>query len=381
MWSRTGLFRRAVLKRAMSTANTDNNTRRRISSILYGAGFVGATVGACVYWFPHLFSKPTETKEQITELIDTLQKPVMEKFLPPKQDDPKHPRPYTLVIDLDHFLVAHQFDRELGRWRVAKRPGAEIFLFYAAQLYEVVLFSSMQQYDGETIVRKLDPYGCISYSLFRFATRHDRGVYVKDLSVLNRDPAKTIVIGHDTEGFSSAAENMLVVRPWNGDPEDRSLERAVDFLEGLALSRARDVRQVVAKFKRPDAFFPDSYDAIQAEAFNQAKREDEERKQRRESNWLFRLFSSPKAALPSLTPPTTTANTDNGDYYEARKAERMSNRQREWQHVKAIMQKQLEAEMAKEKQHYKEHNVSVWDFFSSKTVEPPAEQAASADTK
>lgn len=225
----------------------------------------------------------------------------------------------------------------------------------------------MQQYEGETIVRKLDPYGCISYSLFRFATRHDRGVYVKDLSVLNRDPEKTIVIGHDTEGFRSAAENMLVVKPWSGDPEDRSLERAVDFLEGLALSRARDVRPIINKFKKTETFFPDSYDSIQAESFNEARREDEERKQRRESNWLFRLFS-PKSVLPSAVASHKANDTVD---YESRKSERMATRQKEWQQVKAIMQKQLEAEMAKEKQQYKDHKVSMWDFFSSAPTDQP----------
>ena len=40
---------------------------------------------------------------------------------------PAHPRPYTLVIDLDHFLVCHFWDRETSRWRIAKRPGADLF--------------------------------------------------------------------------------------------------------------------------------------------------------------------------------------------------------------------------------------------------------------
>lgn len=69
--------------------------------------------------------------------------------------------------------------REQGRWRIAKRPGAELFLFYAAQLYEVVVFSALPQHEGDAIVKKLDPYGCISFSLYRFATKHKRGTYLK----------------------------------------------------------------------------------------------------------------------------------------------------------------------------------------------------------
>ena len=38
----------------------------------------------------------------------------------------------------------------MGKWKVAKRPGVDMFLFYMAHLYEVVLFSSMNQFVSET---------------------------------------------------------------------------------------------------------------------------------------------------------------------------------------------------------------------------------------
>ena len=341
---------------------TSTEKGSKLSSMLWGAGLVAAGAGAGWYWFgPREEAGEGSTAQRTKQLIDDLQKPVKEKFLPPKQDDPRHPRPYTLVIDLDGFLVSHHWDRELGRWRVAKRPGAEIFLFYAAQLYEVVLFSSMQQFEGENVVRKLDPYGCISYSLFRFATRHEKGRYLKDLSVLNRDPAKVLVIGHDTEGFRDAQENMLVVKPWNGDPSDRSLEKSIDFLEGLALSRASDVRPVVSKFKDDKKYFPDSFDDLQRSTYEKGRQETEERKARRESSWLFRMFAF---ASPKLS------NTKPLPDYETKKEERMAVRQKEWEHVKGIMQKQLEAEAAKEKSFNEKHKVSWWDFFSSQQQAP-----------
>lgn len=350
MWTRSIVRRGKTLWPCRALFSTQQQTHAsstsRLSSMLWGAGLVAAGAGAGWYWIGG-------SKKEIDGIVDQLNSPVRSTFLPAKQDDPKHPRPYTLVIDLDNFLVHHQWDRDLGRWRVAKRPGAELFLFYAAQLYEVVVFSSLQQFDGENIVRKLDPYGCISFSLFRFATRHEQGRYIKELSVLNRDPAKVLVIGHDSEGFKDAQSNMLVVKPWTGDPDDESLEKAVDFLEGLALSRAQDIRPVIAKFKSDSHFFPDSYDWVQAEAFAKAKQEADASRQRRESSWLFRWFG-----LKSLD----HANM-NFDYFKHKK-DRMAVRQKEWEHVKGIMQKQLEAELAKEKAYYKEHKMSLWDFFS-----------------
>src|SRR5262249_20646353 len=103
-----------------------------------------------------------------------LQEPTFEKLLPDPVPDPTHPHPYTLVVDLDRFLVCHIWDREQSRWRIAKRPGVELFLFWAAQFYEIVVFSSLPQHEGDPLVSKLDPFGCIQHRLFRFATKHTR---------------------------------------------------------------------------------------------------------------------------------------------------------------------------------------------------------------
>lgn len=188
----------------------------------------------------------------------SLHEPAFEKLLPERVLDPRHPRPYTLVIDLDKFLVCHVWDPDHGRWRIAKRPGADLFLFYAAQLYEVVVFSSLPQHEGDAIVKKLDPYGCISYSLYRFATRYKNGIYQKDISLLNRNLEKVIVIGVDTAGFASHPQNMIPVNPWDARLEKSSaestdfsvLEEMVDFLEMLAFSKRDDIRPVVQKYRK-----------------------------------------------------------------------------------------------------------------------------------
>jgi len=196
-------------------------------------------------------------------LFTTLYEPAFENLLPDQIMDPRHPRPYTLVVDLDKFLVCHVWDPVQGRWRIAKRPGADLFLFYAAQLYEVIVFSSLPQHEGDAIVKKLDPYGCISYALYRFATRYRNGIHQKDLSLINRDLSKVIVIGHDTIGFSCHPQNMIRVKPWVAGSEGTSssspngeefgiLEEMVDFLEMLAFSKKSDVRPVLEKYRKID---------------------------------------------------------------------------------------------------------------------------------
>ena len=150
---------------------------------------------------------PKRAWGRATGVFRTFKEPAFQKLLPDPVVDPNHPRPYTLVIDLDKFLVCHMWDPVQSRWRIAKRPGADQFLFYAAQLYEVVVFSSLPQHEGDAVVKKLDPFGCISHSLFRFATTHEAGLHLKDVGCLNRDLSKLIVMGHDATGFSAHPEN------------------------------------------------------------------------------------------------------------------------------------------------------------------------------
>lgn len=255
--------------------------------------------------------------------------------------------------------------REQGRWRIAKRPGAELFLFYAAQLYEVVVFSALPQHEGDAIVKKLDPFGCISHSLFRFATKHRRGAFLKDIAHLNRDPAKVLVLGHDEAGFSPHPENFVRMSAWEGgDAEDRELEESVDFLEMLAFSRLADLRPLVAQYRgRP---FPADFDRAQREAFEAVQRTQQNSLQHRIGSFLS--LARPRAA-------ETAAPAS----YAARKEERMAMRRREYARVRELMQQQLEAEMQKEKAYYAEHKMALWDLFAKgPSAAPPSLDAAKA---
>ena len=220
------------------------------------------------------------------------------KLLPDKIIDPNHPRPYTLVVDLDKFLVCHLWDHRENRWRIAKRPGSDLFLFYAAQLYEVIVYSSLPSHEGDALVKKLDPFGCISFALYRPATESFQGISLKDVSRLNRDLNKLIVIGHDTQGFKHHPENMLTTKPWLGDPQDSSLEEAIDFLEGIAFARPKDVRSILKKFQSGP--FPQSYDQIQAESFDSLRTGRIAQLEARNKNPLARFFGLGKATSALL---------------------------------------------------------------------------------
>ena len=176
--------------------------------------------------------------------------------------------------------------------------------------------------------------------------------------MLNRDPTKVIVMGHDVEGFSPHPEHLLKTRPWEGDAKDHSLEEAIDFLEMLAFSRIQDVRPVVEKNR--GALFPADFEFKQETAFEQARQETIQSLRKRNDNFLFKLFGLAPGQLDESKYPT----------YAEKKAERIEMRRKEYEHIRDLMQKQLEAEMEKEKAFYAEHKMPLWDLFS-KGPPPP----------
>lgn len=175
-----------------------------------------------------------------------------------------------------------------------------------------------------------------------------------------------LVLGHDIDGFSPHPENLLAMPSWTGDPEDASLERAVDFLEQLAFSRLTDIRPAIgeqqAEQKVRAMLFPKSYDAAQGEAYERARKQRLQLQSARSSNWVFRLLFGGVAS-------TASALRSDEPAYAERKLQRLQARRKEYAHIKDLMQKQLDTEMAKEKAYYADHKMSLWDLF---TRAPPA---------
>lgn len=122
---------------------------------------------------------------RMKEVMTYYHEPAFEKLLP--DPDPMFERPYTLVISLEDMLVHSEWTREHG-WRLAKRPGADYFLHYLSQYYELVLFTTVPFAIAEPLVRKLDPYRFIVWPLFREATKYKDGEIIKVSSVTFRNP-------------------------------------------------------------------------------------------------------------------------------------------------------------------------------------------------
>ncbi|KAL2756714.1 hypothetical protein ACRALDRAFT_2041333 [Sodiomyces alcalophilus JCM 7366] len=183
---------------------------------------------------------------RMKEFLNYYQEPAFEKLLP--DPDPSFERPYTLCISLEDMLVHSEWSREHG-WRIAKRPGVDYFLRYLSQYYELVLFTTVPFAMGEPLMRKLDPYRLITWPLFREATKYKDGEVIKDLSYLNRDLSKVIIIDTKAEHVRDHPENAIILDKWKGDPKDKELPSLIPFLEYIHTMQYGDVRKVLKSFE------------------------------------------------------------------------------------------------------------------------------------
>ncbi|RMY59026.1 hypothetical protein D0863_12076 [Hortaea werneckii] len=178
--------------------------------------------------------------------------PTFPKLLPevPEAQRP----PFTLVLSLEDLLIHSSWDRTNG-YKVAKRPGIDYFIRYLSQYYELVLFTSVPLAIADPVIKKLDPYHFILWPLGREATKYEGGEYIKDLSYLNRDLKKTLIIDTHAAHVKNQPENAIVLPKWSGSPRDehaKDLVSLIPFLEYVATMGIEDVRAVLKSFEGQD---------------------------------------------------------------------------------------------------------------------------------
>ncbi|KAH8103481.1 HAD-like protein [Cristinia sonorae] len=191
------------------------------------------------------------TTHRFKNLFGTFTEPLWEELLPPPLPA-GHQKPYTLLVSIDDLLVTSTWDRQHG-WRTAKRPGVDYFLGYLSQFFEVVVFTTQYHYTAMPIIEKLDPYQFfIAYKLFRDATRSVNGTPVKDLTYLNRDLSKVILLDTHPEHCSAQPENAVILPKWTGDPKDKGLVAIIPFLESIGIYKPADVRPILESYRGKD---------------------------------------------------------------------------------------------------------------------------------
>ncbi|XP_077696672.1 mitochondrial import inner membrane translocase subunit TIM50 isoform X3 [Eretmochelys imbricata] len=194
--------------------------------------------------------------------------PTSPKLLPDPLKEPYYQPPYTLVIELTDVLLHPEWSLVTG-WRFKKRPGIDSLFQQLAPHYEIVIFTSETGMTAFPLIDSVDPHGFISYRLFRDATRYMDGHHVKDISCLNRDPAKVVVVDCKKEAFHLQPFNGMALKKWDGSSDDRALFDLAAFLKTIALSGVEDVRTVLENYSMED-------DPLEAFKRRQSQLEQEE---------------------------------------------------------------------------------------------------------
>ncbi|KAJ4943876.1 hypothetical protein JOQ06_006369 [Pogonophryne albipinna] len=154
----------------------------------------------------------------------------------------------TLVVDLEETLMFSSlnvieeaeftfntaFQDHQYKVYMILRPHVKEFLQAMAKNYEMFVYTCAKKEYAEKILDILDP----QRKLFRHRLYQDDcacvlGHYIKDLGVLGRDLAKTVVLDNAPHTYPYHLMNTIPIKSWSGESEDRELQKLEDFREVL----------------------------------------------------------------------------------------------------------------------------------------------------
>lgn len=119
-----------------------------------------------------------------------------------------------------------------------------------------------------SIIDGLDPNNqYINYRLFRDATRFVNGHPTKDVSALNRDPKRVILIDWSKDSVALGMDNSLILKKWEGETQDTALIGLAQLLQAIRQTDVDDVREVLSYYRQfddPIAVFRENQRKLQA---------------------------------------------------------------------------------------------------------------------
>ncbi|EXJ72249.1 uncharacterized protein A1O5_04753 [Cladophialophora psammophila CBS 110553] len=128
---------------------------------------------------------------------------------------------------------------------VHKRPHCDEFLRKVAKWYKLVVFTASVQEYADPVIDWLEQER--KYFVGRYYRQHctfRNGAYIKDLSSIEPDLSKVIILDNSPVSYIFHEDNAIPIEGWINDPTDNDLLHLIPMLE--ALQYVTDVRALLA---------------------------------------------------------------------------------------------------------------------------------------
>ncbi|KAJ5799216.1 uncharacterized protein N7518_001284 [Penicillium psychrosexuale] len=233
----------------------------------------------------HLDSLKSPTSPNIHRITKyphspTPPRPLLPSRVPSYTAAPRNARPpqKTLVLDLDETLIhslakggrmssGHMVEVKLSipttaslspggpqttlgpqhpiLYYVHKRPHCDEFLRKVSKWYKLVIFTaSVQEYADPVIDWLEQERKYFQGRLYRQHCTFRNGAYIKDLSSVEPDLSKVMILDNSPMSYIFHEDNAIPIEGWINDPTDNGLLHLIPMLE--ALQYVTDIRALLA---------------------------------------------------------------------------------------------------------------------------------------